>query len=192
MRIRKDLHLFEQQDGKKGYQYVGDLYRLPWQGKVKTRNLLAFTLAVLLNLVLVILIGILDFASLRQIAGILPYLLLLFFCGRAGLGLISLLLHKEPYQQYQHAQGWLRLKSSVLICLIAAIAQLLAVFILSAFSSVQLAQEGWHLVMLCLVALFSLFVFQTQNRQPCILLPKQDSQRALEEAKASANKPEEA
>ena len=172
MRIRKNLHLFEKNEGQKGYTYVGEHYSPFFSGKALTALKWKLALAVIFSAVLVFLIGFLDFGSLRHLAGILPYLVLLFFCGRGLLGLFSLLLHREQlFQLRQHAQSWLRMKSSAMLCIIAAFAQLLALLVLLLLGQAGLTSELPQLALLGLVVLVNIYLFQTLTKHPCSLLP---------------------
>lgn len=88
-----------------GYAYTGAWHVPTLKGRALRRRKAALSALCLLQLPLIYLMGRIDAPSFRQLYVILPFLLLIYFCGRALISALSLYLWRDMMTSREHDQS---------------------------------------------------------------------------------------
>lgn len=113
----KNLEDYQPSPGEKsGWRYTGAYYVPVLQGQALRRRKWQLSLLCLALLLPVYGIGRLDTPGFRQLYVIAPFLLLMYFCGRALISALSLFMWRESMTLRQHKQSYQPLRG----CLRAA------------------------------------------------------------------------
>jgi hypothetical protein len=169
-RRRKDLNDYQPESSAgKGYVYRGQY----WQPSIQGSDLLFFkalmTAVTCVNFGLLYVMGRLNLPSLRMLYVVLPFLLLLFFSGRALLAAFSLFGWKEKMTLHQHKQSWKRLGQSGLLAALTGAALLLAEIIYLFFGGGQIQQETPMVVLIITSAAVMVAVWRVMVGLPCLV-----------------------
>lgn len=153
------------------YDYTGAYYVPSLQGKALRKRKWLLCLLCALQLPLLYLMGRLDTPGFRQLYVILPFLLLMYFCGRALISALSLWLWREMMTKRQHEQSAGPLKGCLKAAPYAAGAVLLAEIVFLALGGTL--QREWPLLPLLLaLALLDLYTSRLTEGLGLIIQPQ--------------------
>ncbi|MHC1786320.1 MAG: hypothetical protein AB9880_04620 [Christensenellales bacterium] len=162
-------------DARGGYLYKGAYYVPRLQGKALLRQKLLLCLLSALLLLLLYVIGRLDTPGLRQLYVMLPFLALLFFCGRAFFSALSLLMWKDAMtlRQYKQSHGPLKncLRIAPYVCGALLLAQGLFLLLGGSFS-----REWPAMILVLLVASLDVFALHLTDKCGVLRQAQGDSQ----------------
>lgn len=170
---RKDVGMYtlSEDGGKPSYVYRGPSY-IPPAAPVGLLRVKASLLAASIALcVLVFLQGRLDFATLRVLYGVLPFLLSLFGAGWCALAAASLFSWKERMTQREHRKSWAALGSASLLCALGATATLIGAIVFILYGGGGASREWPLLALLAAQAGTAVCIYLYMRRNPCRVEP---------------------
>ena len=167
-RHRKDLDLYHlDSDAGRGYVYTGQYWHPPVQ-QADLPLLKVLLLAVsIAQLGLIYLMGRLNLPSMRTLYVVLPFLLLLFFTGRAALAAAAMFGWKQKMTFNQHTRSWKRVGQSGLLATVAGGVLLIGQVVFLVWGTGQLETE-WPMLLLILTSiLVSAAIWRVMHSLPC-------------------------
>lgn len=150
MRMRKDLGLYKLSgDGnRQKYKYTGSYYVLPFSTSQLLRVKRMVLLGCFFHVLMVFLMGKLNFPSFRKLYVIIPFLGLVFIAGKLLYAAVSLFSWKDRMTARQHQLSWHSLASGSCISIAAG-----SLLLVGAVADVLLLgghlSSEWLLLVLC-------------------------------------------